>query len=457
MKKVFLYIGVLLLFGLTSCDEYLDVKDKGEVLPETAEEFAALIHKYLLQIDDGSDYTILGDYTKTVSYEGYSDNLDGDLNSTTRVPIYVGTDINSLTFRYKTLYEIIKDCNIILNDLEDKSSELGKKVIATAYALRGICYYNLMRCFCEPYDKTKATDMNGVPLVEVFDMEGSPDRSTLKETADFIVDDLKTAIGMNQTDKNYRIYSDVMKFYLARVYFWIQEWDLATSTAKEVLDLYPLIQGEEYKAMMKSEVDQKGNELLRSGINKFQSYTDLQFGYLQGRLVAQNLIDLYTEKENDVRYELYFTDKLLNNKVLRSVIRSAEMCLIMAESYVHAGNTTEALRYLNHLRSHRISPYTDYTEQTLPEVDPEALIKVDATGKALTPLMSAILNERRKEFYMENGDRWFELKRNGCPEFWWGYSGVKYVTQKFLYTFPLPKADIKLNSGLVQNPGYDNY
>lgn len=85
------------------------------------------------------------------------------------------------------------------------------------------------------------------------------------------------------------------------------------------------------------------------------------------------------------------------------------------------------------------------------------LIQTDATGKALTPLLAAILNERRKEFYMENGDRWFELKRNGCPEFWWGYAGVKYETQKFLYTFPLPKSDIALNPALEQNPGYDVY
>ena len=456
MKKVS-FIWILLLFGLASCDEYLDVKDKGEVLPETAEEFAALMHKYLLQIDNASDYTILGDYTKTVSYEGYSDNLDGDLNSTNYVPMYVGGDINSLVFRYQSLYEIIKDCNIVLDNMDDRSSELGRKTAAIAYALRGICYFNLMRSFCEPYDKTKAPEMNGVPLVDKFDMEGSPDRSTLKETADFIVDDLKTALGLNQTDKKYRIHSDVMKFYLVRTYFWMQEWELAASTAKEILDAYPLLRGEEYNAMMKSEVDQTGNELLRSGINKNQSYTDLQFGYVQGRPVSQDLIDLYMEKENDARYGLYFTSKLLNRKVLRSVIRSAEMCLIMAESYAHEGNTTEALRYLNHLRSHRISPYTDYTEQTLPDVDPKARVKVDATGKALTPLMAAILNERRKEFYMENGDRWFELKRNGCPEFWWGYNGAKYVTQTFMYTFPLPKSDIKLNPGLVQNPGYDNY
>lgn len=201
----------------------------------------------------------------------------------------------------------------------------------------------------------------------------------MQETIDFIINDLTTAIKMNQADKQYRFDVNVMKFYLARTYFWTQEWELAAATAKEVLDVYPLVKGEEYVAMMQSEVDQKGNELLRSGIKKHLGYTDLEFGYVQGRPVSQGLIDLFTEKENDIRFDLFFTKKLLNRKALRSVIRSAEMCLIMAESYAHLNNTKDALYYLNLIRSHRISSYTDYTENSLPVVDQNALIQTDAT------------------------------------------------------------------------------
>ena len=81
------------------------------------------------------------------------------------------------------------------------------------------------------------------------------------------------------------------------------------------------------------------------------------------------------------------------------------------------------------------------------------------TGR-LTPLISAILDERRKELYME-GDRWFELKRNGCPE-WWviQQSGstlpVKYVVRRYLYTMPVSVRDIRNSQGkIAQNPGYE--
>lgn len=457
MRRINLYIMGLLLLGMISCTEYLDVKKKSEVIPETAEEFSSLIHYYLRNLDEASDYYVFGEYTKTLSFESYSDNLDGDLSLSSRLQIYVGEDINSMASRYKYIYEKIRDCNIILGEMEDKSSELGKKIAAVAYTLRGMCYYNLMREFCEPFDKAKASGMNGVPLVETFDMEAKPARATLRETFDFIVKDLKTAIDMNQTDKKYRLNVNVAKFYLARTYFWAQEWDLAIPIAKEILEAYPLIKGEAYKEMMKSEVAQAGNELLRAGTSKTKGYTDLSFGYSQTRPVAEDLINLFTEKENDIRYTLFFTNKLLNNKTLRSAIRSAEMCLVIAECYAHLGDNDNALHYLNLLRENRIEPYVAYTMSDLPTVDASARIRVDAMGKALTPLMAAILNERRKELYMENGDRWYELKRNGRPEFWWGVSGVKYETLKFLYTFPIPKADIVLNPSIVQNPEYDKY
>ena len=115
---------------------------------------------------------------------------------------------------------------------------------------------------------------------------------------------------------------------------------------------------------------------------------------------------------------------------------------------------------LNELRRKRIEDVEDYTLRTLPEPDPGALITVDAAGKPLTPLISAILNERRKELYME-GDRWFELKRNGCPE-WWviQQSGstlpVKYVVRRYLYTMPVSVRDIRNSQGkIAQNPGYE--
>ena len=134
-------------------------------------------------------------------------------------------------------------------------------------------------------------------------------------------------------------------------------------------------------------------------------------------------------------------------------VRSAEMCLILAESHAYLNQTKEALDYLNLLRSKRITGYTPYTMGNLPAVDEYALVRINAEGNAFTPLLWAIHCERRKELFME-GDRWFELKRNGCPEFWCAKDGLKYETQQFMYTAPIPSQDIDLIPGMIQNEGY---
>ena len=93
MKKVSLYIGLALFFAFTSCTEYLDVKNKGEVIPETAEEFSALLHRHLYSIDGAGEYAFFGAPSTAASYEAYTDNWDADLTTKLDLPIYVGSDI----------------------------------------------------------------------------------------------------------------------------------------------------------------------------------------------------------------------------------------------------------------------------------------------------------------------------------------------------------------------------
>ena len=209
--------------------------------------------------------------------------------------------------------------------------------------------------------------------------------------------------------------------------------------------------------MISARNTRSGNILIRSFLygnnSKNFDYTTALLN-IQKRPVSKELVELFVEKEKDIRFALSFNKKRENQKNPLGGVRSDEMCLILAESYAHQGNEEQALRYLNLLREKRIEDYVPYTTESLPPVNSADIIQEDAEGKTLTPLVYAILNERRKEFYME-GDRWFELKRNGRPEFWVAKNGYKWVTQKFMYTYPLPVNDILIIDGLIQNPGYE--
>lgn len=456
MKKIS-YILVVCTVLLSSCTKFLDIKPYGKVIPKTAEEFSSMLHSTLEDIDYGEE-TILGNVLSIADLECYADNLEANISlseSSSYLPLYIGDDLSGKQNRYSNLYDAIKDCNIIMDNIDEKESRLAKDVLGTAYAIRGICYYNLLRDFCEP----PVGNMKGlgVPIVTKFDMEGKPLRSTIEETFKRVENDMLSAISFQIEDPMFRFNSDIMEGYLARLYFWIGDWDKAAEYAAKVLAKYPLLSGMAYTDMLASETTPKGNILIKSGLLT-DSSTSMQYSSaksnMKSRPVSKRFVDIFIEKDADIRYELSFNKKRIFQKNVFACMRSAEMQLILAESLYHGGDQTGALKELNELRSLRIEGVEDYTMQTLPAVNQDEYIKVDVYGNPLTPLLNAILNERRKELFME-GDRWYELKRNGRPEFWTAKQGRKYTTMKFMYTFPLPIGDIELVDGLVQNPGYD--
>jgi tetratricopeptide (TPR) repeat protein len=458
MKFNYKIIGLLLLMGtFASCKKYLETKQYGDILPETIEDFSTLIHSHLNSVDGASDRYIIGSHTNVLDFESYSDNLNANLSTTFDLSPYVGADINRLYYRFMNFYSNIKDYNVILDRFPNPSTDMEKKIAATAHTLRSIAYFHLIREFCEPYDAAIATKQAGIPIVTTFDMEYKPNRGNLYDAVQFVIDDLTAALAIGQQDELYRFTDDVAKAYLVKVYHWSQQWEKAIPLAKELLEKYPISEGQNYiNQMQTGPAPKSGSVIIRSFIaGSTSSYTRI-VNNMKTRPVNLSLIELFPEKSKDIRYTFYFDNNFLNTKGIHNWTRSEEICLVLAESYAHLQNSTEALAYLNLLRSKRITDYDPYTLQTLPAVRTDALIKVDATGKNLTPLLSAILNERRKELYME-GDRWYEMKRNGRPEFWVGFNGIRYQTQKYLYTFPIRKGEMILNPSITQNEGYENY
>ena len=457
MKRT-IHIIILCAAVLSSCTKFLDIKPYGKVIPKTADEFSSMLHTILEDIDYG-EQTIIGNILTVADLECYTDNLEKNIilssSKSDYLPLYIGDDLSGKQNLYSNLYETIKDCNIVIDNIEEKESRLAKDVLGTAHALRGICYYNLLRDFCEPPIGNSLG--LGVPLVIKFDMEEKPTRSNIAKTISQAESDMLKAISYGIQDEMYRFNTDIMEGYLARLYFWTGNWSAAAEYAGKVLTKYPLLSGTSYTAMLASEVTPKGNILIKGGrltdSNMSMQYSSAKSN-LEAHPVSKKFVDLFIEQDADIRYSLSFTRKRIFCKNLFACMRSAEMQLILAESLYHSKDERGALNALNELRRNRIEGVADYTLETLPAVDPEGLIKEDVYGNGLTPLLNAILNERRKELFME-GDRWYELKRNGRPEFWAAKQGRKYTTMKFMYTFPLPVGDIELVDGLIQNPGYD--
>lgn len=453
MKKHTILCFSILAVLISSCGNYLDIKPYGKAIPKTAEEFASILHARLNDIDYGEDEDFIGNAASVLKLELFSDNLDATLTlpSGSSLPLYVGSSINDMQNRYERLYAFIRDANIIINNMPASENEEDRKVLGTAYAMRGASYLALLRDFSEPY---ATDDQLGLSLVTQFDMEDKPLRSTYRQSIQQIESDLKNAIAYKVHDELFRLQEDVAKFYLARLYFWTKDWRNVKLISEELLVKYPLLEGEPYKQMMTAQNEMRGNVFLQSYL--FRGSTDLLFtstqDIIKNRPLSKELVELYDV--NDVRTGLFFSGKRINEKIISAKLRSAELFFMLAESQVHLGVQAEALQSLNSFRAKRIQNYKPISMQDLPAVNSESLIQVDAEGKALTPLMQALLNERRMELYGE-GDRWYELKRNGRPNFWVANNGLKYETKEYMYTFPIPKVDVELINGLKQNKGYE--
>lgn len=454
MKRITLILATLFL--TLSCGRYLSVQPQGMVIPTTDEEFAAIMHRIINDIEGGADNYVIGNMETIALYEGIADDLDanimiGDLKA------FAGDVINSRMTDYRESFEIIRDCNIVIDNLPG-GSKITEDILAAAYAVKGICYYNLIRDFCEPWNKNTCTSQLGLPLVERFDISQKPVRSSLAQSVDYCESLLKKSLSHKMSSDLFFFTEYVVKAYLAKLYFWAQKWDEMIPLCEDIMKNsgISLCPASQYAAMMDAST-KEGEVIVRSHINN-ASELDWYFSYLKSyissRPACAGIVALYgEEKDKDVRYGVCFNSKRMNAKNPERRVRMSEILLMLAEGYYHKGEAEKALSLINELRANRIAGVLPLSISTLPELRTDSRIKIDCEGKAVTALLQTILDERRKELFME-GDRWFELKRNGRPEWWIINNGLKYTVKEYLYTPPIYKSDVDMDPNMKQNPGY---
>ena len=139
---------ILTCLAAAACGRYLDVRPQGYVIPSTDAEFASVMHKHLQDIEGGGDEIIIGNMETLSKLEGCADDLDANI-TVGNLKAYAGELINNRMTEYCNYYEIIRDCNIVIGNLDGRSSRLASDVLSCAYAIKGICYYDLIRMYCE--------------------------------------------------------------------------------------------------------------------------------------------------------------------------------------------------------------------------------------------------------------------------------------------------------------------
>jgi len=490
-------ISAALLFGTSSCKDFLDVKPGNSVDADTPISSTndaknlinALNRQMLVSNYYGRNFLLYGD-VKAGLMTVYSQGRGLDaLYSFNQTPT-----TNSFSGFWSTIYSCINQTNLILEKIKiakEVNPNLNfDNAEGQALTTRALLYFDLVRLYGNTYTQNKAN--LGVPLVlETVDYSYKPKRNTVEEVYTQVLKDLKDAqvllSNSKAKDPGYLNYYGNLALQ-SRVYLTMADFNNAYSTAKEVIssNAYSLYENDKWYASWSSMF---GSESIFE-LAIYEGEADLGTAslgyYVMRRLGGQggmfyastDFIDELGADAADVRHSIFGRDeksatrmgavyKYLgstntttslplnsigdkgsnnNSAVNIKVIRLSELYLTAAEAALKktSPDATEAATLLNAISKR--SPNLDtYTSTTVNE--------------------DAILLEKKKEFYSEGLLYWDMLRLNKTITFDDAFGGLNIITRpgsidrSFPKTIlPIPLTEINANPNLKdqQNPGYNN-
>ncbi|MBQ5902991.1 MAG: RagB/SusD family nutrient uptake outer membrane protein, partial [Alistipes sp.] len=240
---------VAAVFSLTSC---LD-KVPGSAIPEEealqtyqeAEQFLTGIYAKMMNGSLWSGYlTLVPEIQSDLAYavEGYS-NVYGNIWQWDIRP--TNAEIEAI---YGSLYSLIANCNFFLERVDqiiakqtiDEHIQALDYYKGEVYAIRALCYSELIKCFCKAYDPATAQSELGVVLRTKYSTPEPSSRASLADSYALVLDDLKKAEELLDVENDY-----YGAFYMtnasvcalrARVALNMQDWQTAIDYATKLID-----------------------------------------------------------------------------------------------------------------------------------------------------------------------------------------------------------------------------
>lgn len=475
MKKLTILFSVIAILLLTSCDKEFDQSPSSslpstDATPNLATLNTAVNGVYSTLV---SRWTFLGDQGLYADAKGGDIRLiDGSVNHFQPVVIFQ-TDRNSgLSIgSYQQFSYLTTRVNSVLEsseNVEDKDNNIDQfnDNIGQLYALRALAHFEMARMYAQL--PTAAADLNtansGIALNDkLYEYNTKFTRSTLRQTYDFIIEDLKKS--MELMSKEEKEFSGKMNYWtaaalLSRVYLYLGDYNNALTYAVDVIknSPYELYTTENYLSVWKlTGTSESLFEVLTTDNTNAQrnslGYYTSPDGYPEAA-ASDAFLAFIADKTNDIRAKAvkekstengtqkgFYTTKYEGQEGSSTptytnnfkVIRLSEVYLIAAEARLLGGNATgaeDAVWYYNTLRKNRISDYHD----------------------AATVTIDDILDERRIEFFCEN-HRMFDLVRHKRSIFSQQLNETLQYDDTRILT-AIPERERNISPDLAQNPGW---
>ena len=505
MRAKYYILSVVAAAGamLTSCDDYLDVKPVGKMIPTEVSQFENLLNNvntlnyFHMDNNYGCSYAALGDNLEisenqlNYNYTATFPNLDILAAYMFYEPMYNPT---STPFTWTYGYRAIGYFNNVIDGVSaiDNSSDYARGIIAEARAARAWVYMNLALTYGPMYNPGGSNDTKVVPLRTSGDPTvEEKDLATTQQLMDQVKEDLDYAVEYApQTVGNPTRASKVAALGLrAEYYLYLRDWNNALADAQRAWQLAQQTKGgnenlfydfrdfyyEATSAVKPEEgvspeyymtfrgpdnvFEQTGNKenlLWRtaptgSGNTKYYPSEDWQSLFdkdhdLRWKLFALNVPGYSTTVAN-VKYDdgvrmVYFrSEKLSTTESLTFPL----LILIKAEAEARTNNLSAALASLNTLRAYRY----DFGTGNSTDLQGGASMNQDQ-------LLNEILTERRREQPLVSLQRTLDLKRYAydtgkpwCKTTITHRSGSKQwsksITDNYFQYLPIDNAILKYN------------
>ncbi|MCJ8208990.1 RagB/SusD family nutrient uptake outer membrane protein [Mucilaginibacter sp. RS28] len=430
-KQLTLFVTFLSCMGImSSCNKYLDVVPKGQQVIESTNDYYNMvalpnrgypINNFQYLVDDMwiKESYVIGQ-PKSIDIVNFT--FDEQFNR---------PDLLTASSFYNQCYSYINRWNMIITLVDGSNGDdPAKKVLAKSEArmLRAFDYFLLINVYAKSYDPSTAGTDGGVCIMDKYDLEATPKKSTVAEVYDFIQKDIDESIP-NLQEKPVDPYHPSLAFAYAlkaKVHLFRKQYAEAKAAALKSLSynnqIFDLVKYTSQGGPTALPTTAANNPEVLSFMY-MTGYNEMNFAYTY--IISPELKQLFGS--NDARFNLFFTTgpssfldagsgtafwNVPYTKFFYPTVglKTTEVYLMLAECYAREGNLTEAMNIVNNLRSKRITQAS------------QAQLAVPATTKAT---MDIIIQERRKELLF-GFNRFFDLKRfNLEPDY------AKTIVRKF--------------------------